>query len=110
MTQFYKYFDINKKTSLAFPSFIHQRHDASCERTRGDRGENEAMKIAGCQRKKKLGWMGKHARHTKALGPSVLILSNADFLWVREVAKSASSCVCVSVNVCVYNMCVCICV
>lgn len=64
-------------------------------------GENEAIKIADCQRKKKrLGWMGKHACHVKALGPFVLILSNADFLWVAEDAKSASVCVCVYTSVC----------
>lgn len=63
--------------------------------------------------------MRKHARHVKALGPFVLILSNAHFLWVAEVAKSASVCVCgvwmwvcvsVSLYVCIYNMCVCVCV
>lgn len=49
------------------------------------------MKSADRQRKKKrLGWMRKHAHHDKALGPFVLILSNADFLWVAEFAKSAS--------------------
>lgn len=68
----------------------------------GDRGEKGAIKIADCQRKRKrLGWTRKHARHVKALGPFVLILSNADFLWVAEVAKSASVCLCV--------VCICVC-
>lgn len=70
--------------------------------------EEEAIKIADCQRKKKrLGWMRKHAHHVKALGPFVLILSNADFLWVAEVAKSAR--VCVSVRMYVYTICMCVC-
>lgn len=48
--------------------------------------------------------MGKHSRLVKALSPFVLILSNADFLWVAEVAKTASVsgrvCVCVCVSEC----------
>lgn len=62
--------------------------------------------------------MRKHARHVKALGPFVLILSNAHFLWVAEVAKSASVCVCgvcvcvgvcICVTVCMYIQYVCMC-
>lgn len=53
--------------------------------------------------------MGKHARHVKALGPFVLILSNADFLWVAEVAKSASLYVSVRCMY-VYTVCACVCV
>lgn len=101
-----KYIDVNKKTSLALPSFIQQQHYASWERGR-DRGEKEAIKIADCQRKKKrLGWMRKHAHHVKALGPFVLILSNADFLWVAEVAKSASVCQCICM--CIQHVCMCV--
>ena len=77
------------------------------DREREREREKEAIKIADCQRKKKrLGWMRKHAHHVKALGPFVLILSNADFLWVAEVAKSGRVCVCACV--CVYNMHVCV--
>lgn len=113
MAQLYKYIDVNKKTSLAVLSFIQQQRSASWERGRERGGEKEAVKIAGCQRKKKrLGWMRKHARHVKALGPFVLILSNADFLWVAEVAKSASVCAYVCVCHCtyVYTICARVCV
>lgn len=71
--------------------------------------EKEAVKIADCRRKRKrLGWMREHAHHVKALGPFVLILSNADFLWVAEVAKSASACVYVRVRMYVYTIFVCV--
>lgn len=52
--------------------------------------------------------MREHAHHVKALGPFVLILSNADFLWVAEVAKSASACVYVRVRMYVYTIFVCV--
>lgn len=48
--------------------------------------------------------MEEHACLVKALGPFVLILNNADFLWVAEVAKIA--CVCLCVCICV-SECIC---
>ena len=110
MALFHKCIDVNKKTSLALPLL---RPTAALVVKNGDRGEKGAVKIADCQRKRKrLGRTRKHARHVKALGPFVLILSNADFLWVAEVAKRASVRSCVNVYMCVsvYAVCVCMCV
>lgn len=82
---------------FAFPFFIQQQ---DCQLKK-----KESIKILECQRKeKRLGWMEEHACLVKALGPFVLILSNADFLWVAEVAKIA--CVCLCVCICV-SECIC---
>lgn len=86
-----------QQESFAFPFFIQQQ---DCQLKK-----KESIKILEYQRKeKRLGWMEEHACLVKALGPFVLILSNADFLWVAEVAKIA--CVCLCVCICV-SECIC---
>jgi len=52
----------------------------------------------------RLGWMGKHSRLVRAVGSFVLILNNADFLWVTATAKAVS----VSVYIECMSQCVCV--
>lgn len=103
-----KHIKINKKTTVS-SSLLHLAALCYLKSKKEGPGRERSHKDCRLQEEEnRLGWMGKHARHVKALGPFVLILSNADFLWVAEVAKSAR--VYVSVYVCVYSMCACVCV